>query len=77
VGVGNNYSLQLIEYMERDPDTKERFTSIPIKVETHSDIKYVAAKFSRTLIVKNDGTVWLYSLPPINTSSDAEYMPWK
>jgi len=35
-GVGNNYSLQLIEYMERDPDTKERFTSIPIKVETHS-----------------------------------------
>jgi len=45
---GNNYSLQLIEYMERDPDTKERFTSIPIKVETHSDIKYVAAKFSRT-----------------------------
>ncbi|CDG34935.1 dockerin type I cellulosome protein [Acetivibrio thermocellus BC1] len=74
---GNNYSLQLIEYMERDPDTKERFTSIPIKVETHSDIKYVAAKFSRTLIVKNDGTVWLYSLPPINTSSDAEYMPWE
>jgi len=63
--------------MERDPDTKERFTSIPIKVETHSDIKYVAAKFSRTLIVKNDGTVWLYSLPPINTSSDAEYMPWE
>jgi len=32
----------------KDPDTKERFTSIPIKVETHSDIKYVAAKFSRT-----------------------------
>jgi len=29
----------------KDPDTKERFTSIPIKVETHSDIKYWRLNF--------------------------------
>ncbi|HOM03209.1 MAG TPA: dockerin type I domain-containing protein [Acetivibrio sp.] len=74
---GNNYSLQLIEYTERDPVTRERTINTPIKVETHSDIKYVAANYSRTLIIKNDGTVWLHSLPPISSSKDAEYLSWE
>ncbi|WP_243467574.1 RCC1 domain-containing protein [Acetivibrio straminisolvens] len=74
---GNNYSLQLIDYTERDPDTGERFINTPIKVETHSDVKYVTANYSRTLVIKNDGTVWLHSLPPIKNSKDSDYISWE
>lgn len=74
---GNNNSLQLIENTEREPGTGERVCRTPFRVEAHSDIRAVTASYSRTLIIKNDGTVWLYSLPPIKISKSTEYTPWE
>jgi alpha-tubulin suppressor-like RCC1 family protein len=73
---GDNYNLQLIDNIKFPSDIEDRICTIPFKVKTHSDIKTVIAGFARTLVIKNDGSVWLHSLPPIKSSENADYISW-
>jgi alpha-tubulin suppressor-like RCC1 family protein len=74
---GDNYNLQLIDDTRFPSDIEDRISTIPFEVKTHSDIKTVVAGYARTLVIKNDGSVWIHSLPPIKASEHTDYISWK
>jgi hypothetical protein len=71
---GDNYNLQLIDDTRFPSDIEDRISTIPFEVKTHSDIKTVVAGYARTLVIKNDGSVWIHSLPPIKASEHTDYI---
>lgn len=74
---GDNSSLQLIDNIKIPSDIEERICKIPFEVKTHSDVKSIAAGYARTLVIKNDGSVWIHSLPPIKKSENSDYISLK
>jgi|LSQX01.1.fsa_nt_gb alpha-tubulin suppressor-like RCC1 family protein len=68
---GNNDYLQLID------DTGTKTYRMPFKIVKESDVKDVEAGVNKTIVVRNDGTVCIYSAASLisETGSNKKYSP--
>lgn len=75
---GNNDNLQLIDDTEVSGEFETKISNTPFSVISESGIKDIQAGYNRTLLVKEDGTVWLYAASSFLNSTNSDiYLPYE
>ena len=69
---GSNDKLQLIDDTVAAGESGEKISYKPFKVASVSGVKDIIGGYNRTVLIKDDGTVWLYSAASLVTGTNNE-----